>query len=65
MAKKETAIDKRQELKTTISQFCDLHGGITPLDRKAVVKKFKKEIKSYKQWVKILTDATVIKKKKE
>ena len=44
-----------------IDRFCDLHGGIHPLDRVAVIRKYRGEKKLFSEWKAILVKATVIK----
>ena len=56
---------KKIPSKITVGVFCNLTGGISNLDRKAVVNKFKKEVKSIKQWTEILTEATILPSKKK
>lgn len=50
--------------KITVAKFIDITGGISNLDRKAVINKFKLTEKSSKEWTSILTKATILSPKK-
>lgn len=66
MAKQSTEKDKSSGLcirdhKITISQFIELKGGIKDLDRVALQKVYKKEIKTGEEWMSELKKLTIIK----
>lgn len=61
----ESNAPRKLPSKITVGVFCNITGGIGNLDRRAVVKKFKKEVKSIKQWTEILTEATILPSKKK
>tara|TARA_R110000772_G_C13310332_1_gene440689 strand:- start:85410 stop:85661 length:252 start_codon:yes stop_codon:yes gene_type:complete len=57
----QEAVSSMDSIECTISIFCDMHGGIHPLDRVAVIRKYRDEKKLFSEWKAILVKATVIK----